>query len=257
LKELTQRLTAEFGIRPFLDRLPDPTLAILSQWVKDPSEHVRRLVSEGTRPRLPWGMQLKGFISNPAATLHLLEALKDDPSEYVRRSVANHLNDMAKDHPDFVCEVARRWWKDAGMERRKTIRHALRTLVKQGHKEALAILGYETVKVRVTGMRLEPAFVAIGGKLSMEVELVLSEGQASQVVLDYAIHYHKANGTQRPKVFKWTTQTLKPGETCLLRKQHAFVVVTTRTLYPGPHAVEIFVNGESLAKAGFLLVAAR
>ena len=130
---LTQRFTAEFSIRHFLERHPEATLAKLRQWAKDPSHHVRRLVSEGTRPRLPWAMRLRAFQKDPAPVLELLELLKDDESLYVRRSVANNLNDIGKDHPELLVATCERWSRGASAERQWILRHALRSAVKRGH----------------------------------------------------------------------------------------------------------------------------
>ena len=121
--EITQRFTAEFSVRAFIERYPEQTMARLEQWAQDPNHHVRRLVSEGTQPRLPWAGRLRGFQEDPAPVIRLLEMLKDDPEEYVRRSVANNLNDISKDHPELVVEVARRWWKDATPNRKRLVRH--------------------------------------------------------------------------------------------------------------------------------------
>jgi 3-methyladenine DNA glycosylase AlkC len=115
--EITQRFTAEFGIRPFLIQYPEKTLARLKNWAKDPSPHVRRLVSEGTRPRLPWAMRLPAFQKDPQPVLNLLELLKDDPELYVRRSVANNLNDIGKDNPAMLYKTARAWMKKPSPER--------------------------------------------------------------------------------------------------------------------------------------------
>lgn len=137
--EITRRFTAEFSIRPFLDRFPDRTLAVLRRWTRDPCPHVRRLCSEGSRPRLPWGMRLRGFVRDPRPALPILEALKDDPSLYVRRSVANHLGDIAKDHLDLVLQLCERWLDGASNDRRWLIRHALRHPAKKGVSSALRL----------------------------------------------------------------------------------------------------------------------
>lgn len=146
--ELTQRFSAEFSIRSFLERHPAATLARLRLWSADPNPHVRRLVSEGTRPRLPWARRLGQFQKNPRPVLDLLELLKDDPDLYVRRSVANNLNDIGKDHPSLLVETARNWMEDASKERRWLIGHALRSVLKSGNSEALAVMGFsETPRV--------------------------------------------------------------------------------------------------------------
>ena len=155
--ELTQRFTAEFSIRPFIERHPEATLARLAQWTQDPSPHVRRLVSEGTRPRLPWASRLRDFQRDPAPVLALLERLKDDPELYVRRSVANNLNDIGKDHPDLLADVARRWLQNASPERRWIVRHALRSAIKRAEPGALSALGYGAAPtLAIERVRIEP-----------------------------------------------------------------------------------------------------
>lgn len=155
--ELTQRFSAEFSIRPFLERYPEATMARLKTWARDPSPHVRRLVSEGTRPRLPWAPRLREFQKDPRPVLALLELLKDDAELYVRRSVANNLNDIGKDHPELLVETARRWMSDASDERRWLVGHALRSAVKRGEPGALAVMGFgEEAKVSVGGPDIAP-----------------------------------------------------------------------------------------------------
>ncbi len=134
--EITKRFSAEFCIRPFLIRQPDRTLSRLMDWTSDPDPHVRRLCSEGTRPRLPWAARIPGFIANPDPVMPILEALKNDPSLYMRRSVANHLGDIAKDHPDKVFRLCASWLDGASVELKWLIRHALRYPAKTGHKIA-------------------------------------------------------------------------------------------------------------------------
>ncbi len=137
--ELTRRFSAEFSIRPFLDRWPERTLDQLMRWTRDPDPHVRRLCSEGTRPRLPWAARLQTFVRDPRPVLPILEALKDDADLYVRRSVANHVGDIAKDHPSLAFDLCERWLDDAGAERRWVIRHALRHPARKGVKAALRL----------------------------------------------------------------------------------------------------------------------
>ena len=169
--ELTKRFTAEFSIRAFLERDPDRTLARLAEWARDPNAHVRRLVSEGTRPRLPWAPRLRGFQKDPSPVLELLEVLRDDPEEYVRRSVANNLNDISKDHPERAVDVAERWWVDASDDRRRLVRHALRTLIKAGNARALAVLGYSADSpITIRAVTSTPRVVEIGDTRKMRRE---------------------------------------------------------------------------------------
>ena len=140
LHALTTRFTSEFAIRPFLIQRQERTLSQVMRWVNDPNPHVRRLCSEGTRPKLPWGKRIPAFIKDPTPTLPILELLKNDPSLYVRRSVANHLGDIAKDHPELVIGICRRWLKENASSNSKwLVRHAIRNLVKKQNGAALAL----------------------------------------------------------------------------------------------------------------------
>ena len=253
LKEMTNRFSAEFGIRFLILEDSERALSIMKEWTRDPDHHVRRLVSEGTRPRLPWAMQLPGFIEDPAPILPLLERLKDDESEYVRRSVANNLNDIAKDHPDRVADIAGRWLQNAGEERRKLVRHACRTLVKQGHRKALTVLGYGPPKLELKGFALQTPDVEFGEALSFEVSLTSTAKRPQALILDYVIHHRKANGDTSPKVFKWKTLTLDKQARHTARRRHVFRPITTRTYYPGTHALELLINGVSFCRHEFEL----
>ncbi len=248
---ITQRHTAEYAIRPFLMRYPERTLRTLQGWVTDPSFHVRRLVSEGTRPRLPWAARLPQFIADPAPVLDLLERLKDDPSAYVRKSVANNLNDIARDHPDLALATLARWHEGAGPERVAIIRHALRTLVKQGHPTALALLGAGAPQVALVALELAPARVAVGDTATLSVTLRSTAPTAQLLVVDYVLRMPGARGTTRAKVFKLRSKWLAPGATLHVQKRHSFAPVGVRPVYPGPHTVSIQVNGVELGAVAF------
>jgi 3-methyladenine DNA glycosylase AlkC len=250
---LTERWSCEFSIRPFLEKYPDETLAVLRDWVRDPNEHVRRLVSEGTRPLLPWAPRVRWLQREPKRLRPLLEALKDDESEYVRRSVANHLNDVAKAHPDLVCDVADRWMSK---ERRSLVRHALRTLVKRGHPRALAILGFGGKPRVVARGKILPARVAIGGKTRVEVTLTSTSPQRQSLAVDLVVHFVKSRGTASAKVFKLGEIELAPRGTETLGKNVSIAVHTTRKPYAGRHRVEALVNGERFEVGAFTVTAA-
>lgn len=255
LRELTIRSTSEFAIRPFLARHPKQTLAALKSWLKDPNHHVRRLVSEGSRPRLPWGLRLKSFVADPAPILPLLEALKDDPSEYVRRSVANSLNDIAKDHPDLVAQIAARWLKNASKDRARLVRHACRSLIKAGHAKTLAALGFDSKpKVKLAKFAVTTPKVKFGSHAAFALELRSTGAVLQNIVLDYVIHHRKKAGGTSPKVFKWKTVTLAPKQALVLERRHALRPITTRVYYAGTHRVEVMVNGKVLDGADFELV---
>ncbi|MCI0571314.1 MAG: DNA alkylation repair protein [Myxococcaceae bacterium] len=253
---LTQRFSAEFSIRAFLVRHPERTLRRLQAWVEDPSFHVRRLVSEGTRPRLPWALRLRAFQEDPTPVLGLLERLKDDPERYVQRSVANNLNDISKDHPERVVEVCARWSEGAPEGRAWLVGHGLRTLVKRGHPGALAVLGFRGGSgVEVQG-HLSARRVRIGGTLDVTLEAHNPTTRRQRVVLDLAVHFVKARGDARPKVFKVRPLELAPGERVRVQKRVAFREMTTRTHHPGVHRVEALVNGRAVALGEVVLVPA-
>jgi len=255
---LTRRFTAEWSIRPFLDRWPERTFALLGEWARDPSVHVRRLVSEGTRPRLPWATRVARLVQDPRPGLALLELLRDDPEPYVRRSVANHLNDVAKDHPDLVVETCRRWLTGASPERTKLVRHALRTLVKKGHRGALALLGHgEPARLKVTGARVEPGRVRIGGKVAFRATLTSTSRAPQSLAVDLAVHFVKRDGRARPKVMKGRTLELPPGGSSAIAKTISLAVHSTRRPNPGAHAVELVVNGRTFPGARFTVLPAR
>ena len=253
LHALTQRFTAEYAIRPFLMEHAELTFAALRRWLHDPSPHVRRLVSEGSRPRLPWGMQLKFLIHDPQPTLPLLEALQDDPSEYVRRSVANHLNDIAKDHPGVVADWLASHLPNASRERRAMLKHASRTLVKKGEPRVLKLWGIGTPLRGEVQFSLTPKLAAVGGSVQLAVTLRSTAKQAQKLVIDYAVHHRKANGGTSPKVRKGWAIELGPHEQRRLTRSHSLAKVTTRRYYPGKHAVDLRVNGKVVAQAAFTL----
>ncbi len=251
--EITKRHTSEFAVRPFLIRYPERTWNQLHDWVNDENAHIRRWVSEGTRPRLPWGRQLPAFIKNPEPVLTLLEYLKSDPSLYVRRSVANNLNDISKDHPELVIKTLTRWHKEASEETLWLIRHALRTLIKQGHPDALRLLGYGEAQVALEKVQLTPSVLQFGESLTLTFTLQSTSDQTQNLMIDYLIHFVKANGKTRPKVFKWSKKTLEAGQTLTLRKKHTIKPITTRRYYAGTHRVQLQINGKIMGEAIFEL----
>jgi len=254
LHALTQRFTAEFAIRPFIQHHPELSFATLQRWVDDDSAHVRRLVSEGSRPRLPWGQQLKALIQDPGPALPLLQALQDDPSTYVRRSVANHLNDIAKDHPRVIAQWLQQHLPQAPAERRTLLKHASRTLIKTGDPAVLKAWG---LGVNFTGqavLKLSPARVHLGGQVQLSIDLRSSSRRPQNLVIDYAVHHVKADGSTSPKVFKgWVLQLPAQG-TKELAKSHPMRLITTRRYYSGHHKVAVHINGQVVAEGSFMLL---
>lgn len=253
--EITKRATSEFSIRTPLRDDTAATLEVLNTWATDANVHVRRLVSEGTRPRLPWSFRLRKFQDDPSAVLALLELLKDDPVEYVRRSVANNLNDISKDHPATVIDVARRWWVDADDHCRRLVRHGLRTLIKAGHPDALDVLGYGSQSpARVGAASIEPAEVPIGGNIVIAVDVENPSATVCAALVDLRVHFVKANGSANAKVFKGAELQLEPGGTKTVRKTVSVKQHSTRTHYPGLHAVDVMINGRVESIGSFTLV---
>ena len=251
--ELTQRFTCEGSIRPFIARDPERVFAVLRAWTADASPHVRRLVSEGTRLRLPWAQRVAWLDANPERVIALLEFLKDDPATLVRRSVANNLNDLSKTHPELMLRTCESWLTtSATAERRKLVEHALRTAVKRGEPRALALLGFgKKAALKVSKVRFAPEQVAIGGSVEVSFELRSTGKRPQDLLVDLAVHFVKASGVAKPKVFKLDRITLAPGATAVLKGKVSLAVHTTRKPNPGIHAVDVLVNGTTTRLGSF------
>ncbi len=250
LRFFTRFGSAEFAVRPFIAAEPERAFATLMAWTRDPHEAVRRLASEGARPRLPWGLQLRELVRDPQPCAVLLEALKDDPSLSVRRSVANHLNDISKDHPEWVLDRLESW--DLERESQGWIaRHACRTLIKSGHPRALRLFGFgEAPKVEAT-LSLQSARLRLGERLGLQAVLRSRSSRPQRLAIDYVIHYVKARGQTFEKVFKWTVLELPARGEAVLEKSQLLRDFTTRKHHAGKHRVELQVNGTRVAGAEF------
>ena len=250
--ELTQRFTAEFSLRAFIERHPEATLARLGAWARDPSVHVRRLVSEGTRPRLPWAPRLQRFVDDPTPMFGLLTALVDDPEPYVRRSVANHVNDVSKDHPDIALGWCRSWRRDDG-SRDALIRHALRTLVKAGDPGAIALLGAAHGHAWAVGGSVDPAVVSPGDAVKVRVMVQNDGATAMRAIVDVAVRFARPAGRSATRVFKGGTFDLQPGATAVTTVSVSLREMSTRRHHPGVHPVEARVNGVATPLGAFEL----
>ena len=254
LKFFTSFGSSEFAIREFLKRDLKRTLKVMREWSRDDNDHVRRLASEGCRPRLPWSFRLEVLVADPAPALPILENLKADPSLYVRKSVANHLNDITKDHPSKVLAILGEW----GRENAHTTwiaKRALRTLIKQGNKEALTLLGAgERALIKVNSFGVAPQKIHLGDSLRLTANLKSTALHPQKLVVDYAVHYVKKSGATSAKVFKWKELTLAVGETLMLEKSQRFQDFSTRSHQAGSHHVDLLINGENLAKDAFTLI---
>jgi 3-methyladenine DNA glycosylase AlkC len=254
--ELTKRFSAEASIRPYIARDPERTFAVLQRWSADPNAHVRRLVSEGTRLRLPWAPRVPWLNSHPERILELLELLKDDPASLVRRSVANNLNDLGKLRADLLVRTCAAWLEDASPDRRRLIEHALRTAVKRGEPEALRLLGYGgKAGVALDSIEFDPACVAIGGRVTVRIALRSTSRRPQMLLVDIAVHFVKTRGPSS-KVFKIGRVALPPGGRAEFKTSISLAVHTTRVPLPGSHRVDVLVNGRALPAGSFEVTSA-
>lgn len=254
MERLTRQFSCEFAIRPFLDHHLDLTLSYLHRWTHSDDEAVRRLPSEGTRPYLPWGPKVTALLDDPEIGVALLTELRHDPSETVRRSVANHLNDIARDRPERVVEIAADWSADPSIDP-SMIRHALRSLVKKGDAGALGVLGFTTdAKVDVEEFTLTPGDLTLGNPIHLAATITSTATIAQRLVVDFVVHHVGANGRTSPKVFKWATIDLEPDQTVSLDKHRLIATASTRRYHAGTHRVELQIAGRVEADAAFDLL---
>ena len=252
--EVFTRSSAEFAIRPFIRRYPKKTMAQMRRWARHRDEKVRRLASEGCRPRLPWGTALEELKRDPSPILPILEILKDDPSETVTRSVANNLNDISRDHPGVALDLAEGWLKESS-SRRPLLKHALRGLLKQGDPRALSLFDIETgARVRVTKLLVKPRRVPVGGRCVLTAAVVSDERSRRTIRLEYAITYARPGGRTGKKVFQLREVELDPGERLELTRNLSFADRSTRKHHPGPHTLALVVNGQRKRTVRFSLV---
>lgn len=253
LEHFTQYSTAEFAIRPFFLKYPNETLQQMIVWSRHSNYHVRRLSSEGARPKLPWSFPLKMFMIDPSPVIPILQNLKDDESEYVRKSVANHLNDISKTHPKLALDLAKEWHGKTNQTNR-VVKHGLRTLLKLGDKNALKIFGFNDAShLNILKMSLSPSKIAIGDELFFDFEVKNDSLKTRNVRLEYKVDYLKSNGNWSSKVFYVTELELKKNQSKTFNKKQSFRDMTTRKHYSGKHSIAILVNGEEKKKLDFFL----
>lgn len=256
LAYFTQFSTSEFAVRPFLIKDQSKMLAQMEVWASSENEHIRRLASEGCRPRLPWGLSVPALKKEPAPVLVILEKLKEDESLYVRKSVANNLNDISRINPDLAVEIAESWYG----ENQKTnwiIKHACRSLLKKGDPRVLQIFGFENNdNLTVSNFRITPERLLIEESIEFSFSLTSELEVPHKVRVEYAIDYVKANGKQSRKVFHLSEMEWKGVMKKVFTKKQSFKDLTTRKHYPGVHRITIIVNGAEKAALEFDLVQA-
>ena len=243
LEFVTQFVSCEFAVRPFLLKYGDKMIAQMQAWALHKNYKVRRFASEGSRPRLPWAMAIPALKKDPSPVLVILERLRNDPSEWVRRSVANNLNDISKDHPAVMMTIARSW-QGISKETDAIIKHGCRTLLKKGHAEILDHYGLESKNVTMNGFVVLTPNVKIGDGLEFAFSVSNDHSAAQTVRLEYGVYYNKANGQLAKKVFKISERIYQPGEKADINRKQSFKLITTRKFYSGKHQLSIIINGE-------------
>jgi 3-methyladenine DNA glycosylase AlkC len=244
--------TSEFAVRPFLSKEQDKMLKQMIEWSKHSDEHIRRLASEGSRPRLPWGYSIPSLKKNPEVALPILTNLKQDDSLYVRKSVANHLNDISYSHPELVLYLASEW---LGKNKHTDwiIKHACRSMLKKGNSRALALFGFKDDKsIEVRHFSLDKKWVSIGD--SIQFDFTLFSKNTMPVRAEYSIDYVKANGQRSKKVFMISSFEMKENDTRTFEKKQSFKDLTIRKHYRGIHTISIIVNGSVKASLDFEVV---
>ncbi|MRX40717.1 DNA alkylation repair protein [Flavobacterium sp. LC2016-23] len=250
---ITQFISCEFAVRPFILKYKEKMIEEMVKWSLHQNHHVRRLASEGSRPRLPWAMAIPYLKKDPASILPILENLKNDPSEYVRRSVANNLNDIAKDNPQTVLEIAAQW-KGFSKETDAIIKHGSRTLLKQGHPEILSHYGLESSNIELSDFEITTPVVKTGEALQFQFHLRNLNKEPKTVRLEYAVYYKKAKGHLAKKVFKISEKTYQPDQFVKVERSQSFRIITTRVFHTGIHELSIIINGTESEPLRFELI---
>lgn len=240
---VTQYTSCEFAVRRFIVKYGDKMLQQMERWSLHHDHRVRRLASEGSRPRLPWAIALPELKINPSRILPILENLKNDPSEYVRRSVANNLNDISKDNPDIALVIFKQW-RGHSKETDAIIKHASRTLLKRGHPVILEYFELsDNTKIVADKFNIHTPIVEIGNHLEFSFSIQNTDSKSLSVRVEYGIFYLRSNGQHSKKVFKISERQLKPNEKLDIRRKQSFKVITTRRFYLGPHKLSLIING--------------
>ncbi len=254
IETITQFVSCEFAVRSFIIKYQDNTIKQMLLWSNHKHPSVRRLATEGCRPRLPWAMAIPSLKINPNPIIPILKKLKNDSSEYVRRSVANNLNDISKDNPETVINLVKKWHGKTN-ETNWLIKHACRTLLKQGNTEAMTLFGFENIdNIKITDFKILTPKVKIGDAVEFTFKLANTSQKTSKIRLEYGLYYQKANGSLSRKVFKISERDYPQNSTTVINRKQSFKVITTRKFHIGRHQVSIIINGKELNILGFELI---
>ena len=252
-EHITTFTSCEFAVRPFILKYQEKMFYKIMEWTQHENEHVRRLASEGCRPRLPWAMALPYLKIDPSPIFPVLENLKSDPSEYVRRSVANNLNDISKDHPQTIIDIAKQW-HGKSEETNWIVKHACRTLLKAGDQEVMQLFGFAPPEeVEIRNLELLTDTISLGSYLEFNFELINHFSKQEKIRLEYAIYYLRQNGSHSKKVFKISEKDYPAKSTTQISRRQLFKPMTSRALYPGEHLVSIIINGHEVEERSFML----
>lgn len=251
LRDFTHHCSSEFAIRDFLKLDFDKSIKHMQEWAEDDNHHIRRLASEGSRPRLPWGIKLQDVIDKPNLTWAILNKLKNDPEKYVQKSVANHLNDISKDNADWLIQKLQKWPDKAITQ--WIIKHGCRTLIKKGHQPTLELLGFSKPYIEVENLNIKNTQITIGESLAFSFNINNKTKNQQDLVIDYNIHFLKKSGKTQAKTFKLKTMTLDKATSVDINKKHKLKLMTTRKLYSGEHILEIQINGICFSQQKFVL----
>ena len=250
LERFTIRSSSEFAVRPFITRDPERMICQMLKWSQSSNQHVRRLASEGCRPRLPWGEALTVFKNDPIPVLAVLENLKEDPSLYVRKSVANNLNDISKDNPLVVIEIIRKW-KGVHPYTDWILRHASRTLIRMANPEVMKLFGYEESMdgclTTSATLHIDLPEVRIGESSELKYEINIRQGEPVHIRIEYGIDFVKARGKTSRKLFLLSDKTVPGGTYLKGSRMHRWKNLTTRKHYPGEHTIVLLINGFQVA----------
>ena len=250
---VTQFTSCEFAVRPFIIKYEQQMLAQMLQWTSHENNMVRRLASEGSRPRLPWAMALPSFKIDPAPILSILRNLKNDPCDIVRRSVANNLNDISKDNAATVIQLAKEWHgKNKSTD--ALIKHACRTMLKQGVPEVLELFGFDSRDIELSNFQILTPTVCIGDQLAFSFTIVNTGKKTHMLRLEYGLYYMKNNGELSKKVFKISEREVEPNRSYEINRKQNFKIITTRKFYTGTHELSIILNGQESHRLSFDLL---